>query len=120
MKKLVIILSTLISSSCTAPKIHEELNGCWLPEKYILAVIANDTSIADKFLFPVEAFEISEEKTVAFLKDSELENETKDIHKIVLMKTYKSELNSVHAENIVLESKEQYSLPYFYPYLNTK
>jgi hypothetical protein len=120
MKNILILFFILSSDYSCRAQIVEEFKGCWLPEKYVFAKMANDTNNTDCFLYPVEGFEISKERTVEFIHYLELENQIVDVDKTILVKTYKSELNSILSEKFIYKTKEKYRLPFFFSYLNMK
>lgn len=122
MKNVITLFLLICNCSCNS-QVYKELEGCWLPEKYVLAVKSNDENNLDSLLFPVEAFQIFKKDAIKFVKDnnSDLENkDTLDVDNFVLIKTYKSEYNGFHIERINHEGKSKYRIPYFYEGLNMK
>ena len=124
MKKLKPFLILLIFScfSCDA-QIYQELEGSWLPEKYVLAVSAKDTLNAAKHLFPVEVFQIFRQEAQKFSRDyaSDLNNrDTINIDDFILIRTYKSEFNGFNIEKVTHDGKVKYKLPRLYAGMNMK
>lgn len=117
MNYLMISIIVFFSYTCNA-QIQEKLNGSWLPERYVLAVLADSIDNLDEYLFPVEGFEISKERTAEFIKNYEIE--TNNPESLIVIKTYKSEHNTILAEKVLLGGHEKYKLPYFHGSLNMK
>lgn len=117
MKNLLILTGVFCFYSCNA-QIQEKLKGCWLPEKYVSAVIANDADNLDEYLFPVEGFEIAKEKTTEFINNYSIETDNPE--NLIVIKTYKSEPNTILTERVIHEGQEKYRLPYFFGGLNMK
>ena len=95
-------------------QVTNELKGCWLPEKYV-----KSKKFDDNIMFPIEGFEISQEKTNQFIEDFNIETSKNESSNIILIKTFKSEHRSIFCA-VSKNSIQKYYLPHFYSNLNMK
>ncbi len=96
MKNIFLIILVAISSlKCSS---QPNLNA-WLPEQYVKAIKANDTS-SYKYLMPIEGFE-SFDKTPHILM-------------------YRGEINPVKTKKVIIDGKEKYQLLNLQYYVNLK
>jgi hypothetical protein len=122
MKQIIILLFITINSACYA-QVYNDLRGCWLPEKYVTAMMAAENTGIDSLIFPIETFQIYEQDAMNFIKyyNSEIDdNRTSVVKDILLIKPFKSEYNSFYIEKITYEGLEKFKIPYLYSGLNMK
>lgn len=116
MKNALIFI--LLCSNCCNAQVQEKLEGYWLPEKYVYAITENDTSNLNEYLFPVERFEISKKRTTELINYFGIESANPE--QLIVIKTYKSEHNTILTEKVLHGNREKYKLPHFSSYLNMK
>ena len=98
MKYTLLILQIILwSVGCSAQ--NQSKNDCWLPEKYVEAMISKDTN-AYKYLIPIEGFETPFDDCYIL--------------------TYKGEQNPIKTEKVIINGKEKYRLLNLHYYINLK
>lgn len=97
MKKLKIFFLLLFTCNfCNA----QDYKGCWLPEKYVIALSENKTDSLKATLIPLEGIVISEQS--------------------IKIQTYCSELNTIKYLKKIQNGKLSYQFLNFHYYINMK
>ena len=118
MRYLILYVFLLGASVCVS-QVHEDLEGCWLPEKRVSSLLHENTnglSESDDLFFQVVGFDISKQKTIEII---DIYGSTdSDTNSCILVYTYARELQAVEVQKVHHNGRKKYHLKRFHQYFN--